>query len=111
MTHADTTTRLWLRNESDERAAASGCRFDVLRGAYTIWWIERFCKLYEGEGYAGNPLILHGCKQCDHSHLTAMQEFDEEQSKERASLFAECVASGHDIDWQYECFMRIFGWV
>jgi hypothetical protein len=107
----DAITRAWMRNESDEKAAASGCRFDVLRGAWTVYWIERFCKLYEGEGYAGEPLILHGCRQCDHSHLWAMPDFDEAAATERARLFAECVAAGHRIDWQYECLMRLFGWV
>lgn len=107
-------TKLWLRNDGDERAVHSGCRFDVLRGAYTVWWIERFCRLYEGEGYAGNPLVLHGCKECDHSEFQAIPDWDErgrEVAIERAERFAECVAAGHRIDWQYECFMRLFGWV
>jgi phage terminase large subunit-like protein len=110
---ADATTQAWIRNAGDERAAAEGCRFDVLRGAWTVYWIEKYCKLYEGEGYAGQPLILHGCKDCDHSDLWAMKDWkaDEELIRERARLFAECVAADHEIDWQYECFMRIFGWV
>lgn len=113
----DPTTQAWVRNESDERAASNGCRFDVLRGAWTVYWIERFCKLYEGEGYAGNPLILHGCKVCDHSELYAVQGWDDpskpppEAVLERAEAFAACVAAGHIIDWQYECFMRLFCWV
>lgn len=118
----DPTTKLWIRNDGDERAAANGCAFDPLRGGYTVWWIERFCKLYEGEGYAGQPLVLHGCHQCDHSDFYATQEEwweDEERRipgpaqaihQERAILFSECVRSGHRIDWQYECFMRIFSW-
>jgi phage terminase large subunit-like protein len=117
------TTRLWMRNAGDERAAANGCAFDVLRGAYTVWWIERFCKLYEGEGYAGHPVVLHGCHQCDHSDFYATTEdfwLDDECTipgpaqaihDERARLFAECVAAGHRIDWQYETFMRLFGWI
>lgn len=105
------TTQAWIRNDGDERAAANGCRFDVLRGAWTVWWIERFCRLYEGEGYAGEPVILHGCHECDHSHLWALQDWEEDRAVERAAMFAECVANGHRIDWQYECFMRIFGWV
>lgn len=110
----DQTTRKWIRNDGDERAAANGCRFDVLRGAWAVYWIERFCKLYEGEGYAGRPLILHGCKECDHSHLLSVRDWDDEGQAlhmERAKLFSECIANGHDVDWQYECFMRIFGWV
>ena len=105
------TTQSWIRNVSDERAAENGCRFDVLRGAWAVWWIERYCKLYEGERYAGTPLILHGCHECDHSEFYALPEFDEEFVQERARLFCECVKAGHRIDWQYECLMRIFGWV
>jgi hypothetical protein len=107
-------THLWLRNTGDERAVHNGCRFDVLRGAWTVYWIERYCKLYEGEGYAGNPVILHGCLDCDHSDFHAVQDWDDDGQAlhvERARLFAECVANGHHIDWQYECFMRLFGWV
>lgn len=107
-------TPSWLRNTGDERAVTNGCRFDVLTGAWTVYWIERYCRLYEGEGYAGNPLILHGCLDCDHSDFHAVQEWDEDGQAlhiERARLFAECVANGHHIDWQYDAFMRLFGWV
>jgi phage terminase large subunit-like protein len=107
-------TQAWIRNAGDERAVRNGCRFDVLRGAWTVFWIERYCKLYEGEGYAGNPVILHGCLDCDHSEFHAVQEWDDDGQAlhfERARLFAECVAKGHHIDWQYEGFMRLFGWV
>lgn len=110
----DTLTPSWLRNEGDNRAVHNGCRFDVLRGAWTVFWIERYCRLYEGEGYAGNPVILHGCLGCDHSDFHAVQEWDDDGQAlhiERARLFAECVANGHHIDWQYEGFMRLFGWV
>lgn len=130
----DQTTKAWIRNASDERAAANGCRFDVLRGAWTVWWIERFCRLYEGE-QAGEPLILHGCHECDHSEFYATQEdWDlpcphcdgggcshchkgrvpgpgQELHLERARLFEECVRDGHRVDWQYECHMRLYGWV
>jgi len=30
---------------------------------------------------------------------------------ERAERFNQCILDGHDIDWQYECVMRLFGWV
>lgn len=119
----DAITKSWTRTPGDERAAANGCRFDVLRGAWTVWWIERFCRLYEGEGYAGTPVVLHGCHNCDHSEFYATTEpfwLDEactipgpaqELHTERARLFAECIANGHHIDWQYECHMRLYGWV
>ena len=107
----DEVSKSWIRNISDERAAANGCRFDVLRGAWSVFWIERYCKLYEGDGYAGEPLILWGCRQCDHSRFHAMQEFDEDAAVERARLHAHCVAAGHHIDWQYEFNMRCFSWI
>ncbi len=114
---ASDITRDWIRNESDERAAANGCRFDALRGAWTVYWIERYCKLYEGEGYAGKPLVLHGCRVCNHRKFQAVGGWDDPSApppnavRERAEAFAACVKAGHRIDWQYECFMRIFGWV
>lgn len=51
----DSTTKRWIRNASDELAVANGCRFDESRGQFVIEWIERCCKLYEGE-LAGQSL-------------------------------------------------------
>lgn len=53
----DSLTRDWIRNPSDERAAANGCRFDAERGEYVCTWIETYCRLYEGD-WAGQPLTL-----------------------------------------------------
>ena len=68
----DAVTRRWIRNASDEKAVRNGCRFDEERGQFVVDWIQRYCRLYEGE-YAGEPLELR--------------------------------------DWQYDCTMRMFGWV
>lgn len=120
---ADETTRLWLRQDGDERAVANGCHFDTLRAAWGVYWIERYCRLYEGEGFAGNPVVLHGCLECDHSDFYATEEdwwLDDDCTTagpaqaihlERARLFAECHANGHKLDWQYDTFMRLLGWV
>ena len=51
----DAATQRWIRNASDERAAASGCTFDESRGQFVVDWIERCCRLYEGE-WAGEPM-------------------------------------------------------
>lgn len=110
-TKVDKVTRQWIRNASDREAVKNGCRFDWERGAYTVWWIERYCRLYEGAD--GEPLILHGCHKCDYG-LPVPDEWDDdciEICRERAELHAKCVAAGHRIDWQYDCLMRIFGWV
>jgi phage terminase large subunit-like protein len=53
----DRVTRDWIRNPSDERAAKNGARFDLERGRFVVDWIERYCKLYEGE-WAGQPMKL-----------------------------------------------------
>src|SRR5262245_52688193 len=55
--HSDDQTNAWIRNPSDEAAAAAGCRFDEERGQFAVDWIERYCKLYEGD-WAGQPLKL-----------------------------------------------------
>ncbi|MCI0352271.1 MAG: terminase large subunit [Acidobacteriales bacterium] len=52
----DTVTKRWIRNASDERAAANGYRFDESRAEHVVKFFERFLRLYEGE-FAGQPFI------------------------------------------------------
>ncbi len=52
----DAVTKRWIRNASDERAVAAGCRFDEARGQHVIDFAATYLKLYEGD-YAGEPLI------------------------------------------------------
>lgn len=68
----DKTTKKWIRNEADEKAAFAGCRMDESRGQFVIDWAKENLVLWEGE-CAGQPLIA--------------------------------------TDWQYDCAMRLFGWV
>ena len=108
----DEITKLWIRNESDERAAAAGYRFDLERACQAVWWIERYCRLYEGE-WAGLPLVLRGCHD-ETLELPIVAEWDDggsELSYERAAIYTQRFAAGEPIDWQYECTMRCFGWV
>lgn len=114
----DTITAAWTRNRSDDLAVTAGCSFDVRRAAYTVWWIERFCKLYEGE-WAGSPLRLHDCHECE-PWPVAGEWFDARGNENettiadclaRAERYIACVAAGHEVDWQYECVMRLYGWV
>lgn len=53
----DRVTRQWVRNVADERAAASGCRFDEERAEHAVRWIQQTCHLYEGE-FAGQLMEL-----------------------------------------------------
>lgn len=108
----DPITKRWIRNEADERAAQAGYRFDVSRGAYVVWWIERYCRLYEGE-WAGEPLILRGLHS-DWPREPIWTEWDEggdQESLRRALDYMDGFDAGEDVDWQYECTMRVFGWV
>lgn len=77
-----------------------------------MWWIERYCRLYEGE-WAGEPCLLRsGLKQLDNPILDDWDEGGEQQSIARAERYMEWIASGDAMpDWQYECTMRLFGWV
>ncbi len=107
----DLITQAWTRNRSDELAVNNGCAFDVTRGAHAVWWIERYCRLYEG---ATGPLRLSGCHECDYGLEDVTELWDWEDADdvlaERARLHAACVAKGHFIDWQFDCTMRVFGW-
>jgi phage terminase large subunit-like protein len=107
----DEITKLWMRNESDKLAVANGCWFDVSRAAYTVWWIERYCRLYEGE-WAGEPCLLRsGFKELDSPILDDWEEGGEQRSIARAERYLQLLASNENPDWQYECTMRLFGWV
>jgi phage terminase large subunit-like protein len=110
----DRATRAWIRNASDRDAVhAHGCRFNIARAAFAVWWIEKHCRLYEGD-QAGEPLILHGCKKCGTYGIETPEEFIDEGMEaclERARLFAQCVKARHELDWQYDCTMRVFGWM
>ena len=59
----DRSTRKWIRNASDERAAANGCRFDERRAAHICEFFPRYLRLYEGE-FAGQPFDLQ-CWQAE----------------------------------------------
>lgn len=52
---ADPVTQKWIRNRSDELAAANGCRFDEALGQYVVNWIEAHCRLWEG---SRGPMLL-----------------------------------------------------
>lgn len=118
MSMDDVTVR-WIRNRSDDLAIAKDCRFDEERASYAVWWIERYCRLYEG--IEGDPLILCGCHECGSpQHVMDEWFLGDGQTVDprvlaiflaRAKKHCECVAAGHFVDWQYDTFMRLFGWV
>jgi len=108
----DALTKSWIRNEADAKAAANGCRFDLDSACWTVWWIERYCRLYEGSRWAGTPLILRGAPSMTTDVI--LDDWDKggrELSIERAHTYMECVGAGEVCDWQYEVVIRIFGWV
>jgi phage terminase large subunit-like protein len=103
-------TKHWMRDASDELAVSKGCKFNALRGAYAVWWIERNCVLYEGD-YAGTPLILRGRHDEEVGQWGVPEFFDTENALARHEHYVDGVARGVHTDWQYECIMRLFGWV
>tara|TARA_R110000822_G_scaffold66665_1_gene162654 strand:+ start:218 stop:1972 length:1755 start_codon:yes stop_codon:yes gene_type:complete len=107
----DTITQSWMRNRSDELAVENGCWFDVVRGAWTVWWIERYCCLYEGEWAGEHMLLRSGCPETDKQILEEWSDGGEQMSIARAMTYAQWIADGNSGDWQYECFMRLHGWV
>jgi phage terminase large subunit-like protein len=50
-------TKDWIKCAADDKAALAGCRFDEERARFVVDWIEKYCRLYEGE-WAGQPLKL-----------------------------------------------------
>ncbi len=46
---ASRLTRRWIKNASDERAVANGCRFDERRAMHAVEWVQGYCHLYEGD--------------------------------------------------------------
>lgn len=116
MIKVDQVTKYWTFNRSDELAAENGCYFDAEMGGYVVWWIERNCTLYEGER-AGQPVRLMGCHECqdfkpdeDGYDPSIPDEFDPDLAAERAAQYIACRKKGHEVDWQYEATMRLFGW-
>lgn len=107
----DELTTRWCRNAADERAAANGCRFDLDRACWAVWWMERFCRLYEGE-WAGDNIVMRGAFSMPIAPiLNAWDEDGRELSLQRARDYMDCVDAGERCDWQYEVAMRVFGWV
>ena len=80
----DEITQSWMRNRSDEIAVKNGCWFDVARAAWTVWWIERYCCLYEGEWAGENMLIRSGCPDTDKQILEEWSDVGEQMSIARA---------------------------
>lgn len=105
----DDITKLWTLDKSDELAVRNGCWFDPGVGGYAVWWIERYCRLYEGE-YAGEPMRLRGAHSDPLDLWEIPDEFDEEQAIARSMHFITKRRAGEDCDWQYEFQMRMYGW-
>ena len=61
----DDTTRRWIRDASDERAAHRGYRMNEQRGQFTVDWVETTCVLYEGSK-AGQYMTVEDDWQYDY---------------------------------------------
>lgn len=72
----DRVTKRWIRNESDERAAAAGYRFDESRGLFVVNWLQDYLILYEGE-CAGEPFVCHDWQYDDTMRLFGWVRYSE----------------------------------
>jgi phage terminase large subunit-like protein len=109
---AENWSVLWTCNRSDELARKAGYEFDPIAGGYVVWWIERYCRLYEGD-HAGEPLILRGLHSDALDQWPIADEWDaeaKETAKQRAKHYMDGKRVGGTCDWQYEVIMRLFGW-
>lgn len=117
-------TEPWMRNKADELAVNNGCWFDPVRAAYMIWWVERYCRLYEGEGFAGMPCIMPSIpnQPADWVHIPELfpSFYDDDGEPipdvmefygERMRWHNELFHGGATMHWQFECHARIYGWV
>ena len=99
----------WMLDSSDEFAVDRGAWFDPVMGGYAVWWIERYCRLYE-DRWAGEPAVQHGCKTCRRT-WTIPNTYSPQFALDRNEEYLGCMAAGHDLCWQYGFLMRLFGWM
>jgi phage terminase large subunit-like protein len=107
-------TEAWIRNRSDELAVDDGCWFNAEQGAFVVWWIERYCYLYEGENAGEHVQLRSGCEHLLPFETPVLEHWDSggrEKSLTRAAIYEKWIADGNSPDWQYECTMRMFGWM
>lgn len=115
-------TEPWVRNKADELAVDQGCWFDPVRAAHMVWWVERHCRLYEGE-WAGEPLIFHSVAAQPADWLEIPERYPDFYDSEgqplpevldfyvqRIKWHNELLHSGAHMHWQFECHCRIYGW-
>lgn len=116
-------TEPWMRNKSDELAVNNGCWFDPVRAAYFVWWVERHCRLYEGEGFAGEPVILPSIADMPAEWRDIPDlypDFYDEDGEpfdhvldfytSRMAWHNELLHAGEFMHWQFECHVRLYGW-
>ena len=108
----NTLTTRWCRDASDQLAMRNGCWFSWKRASYAVWWIERFCNLYEG-AYAGQPMRLRGLHSVPVTwDVPRRWDADAEAVYYQRMLdYLDGHAAGEPCDWQYEFHMRQYGWV
>jgi phage terminase large subunit-like protein len=115
-------TEPWMRNKADELAVKNGCWFDEVKAAFMIWWVERFCRLYEGEGFADQPVIMMStANQPNYDSIPELLPsfYDDNGNpiprvldfyRERMKWHNAMFHSGAFMHWQFECHARIYGW-
>lgn len=77
ITSVDPETQRWIRNASDEKAAAEGMRFSEKKGQFVVDWIQKYCTLYEGSK-AGEKMDVDDWQYEFFMQMFGWQRFDDE---------------------------------
>lgn len=112
-TKIDKLTKRWIRNAADEKAAENGCFFDLRKASFFVWWVERYCKLYEGK-YGGKPAILNSIAAQPDWEVPKRWDWDDKRTRQiyesRCEWHLDLMDAGEFMDWPYDAHMRIYGW-
>lgn len=120
MSYADLTpqqkrdTEPWILTAPDKAAVEEGMWWDLESAAYNIWWIERFCKLYEGAGFAGKPLYIHGYHDQPEpvyiADFYADLDYTLDVFRERFKDYYRKRSERDHVGWQLDFQARCYGW-
>lgn len=112
-TKHDDLTKRFIRTSSDQRAAERGDRFNPAAASFMIWWVERYCRLYEGE-QAGEPLRMMSIANQPDWDIPLYFDWNDKSCRDlymdRLEWHLGLYESGEQLHWQYDFHIRLYGW-
>ena len=106
------STEHWIRNSSDELAVENGCFFDPERAAWSAFWMEKHCRLYIGEQWAGKQIRFQSTASYPRVGWEVPDEFEDALPLylERMRKHNEMYAAGEFMHWHAEFVFQVYGW-